>query len=178
MFACDHAAISPDFMTLSKGLTGGYLPLSVVMTSDEVYNAFYCDYNEHKAFLHSHSYTGNPLACSAALATLEIFEQNDILGENAKKSRYIKEKLERFSLLSNVKEIRQQGMVTAIELEGYTSEQRIGLKIYEYALTQGVLLRPLGQVIYFMPPYVISYEEIDKMIEVAYEGIVKVLKED
>jgi adenosylmethionine-8-amino-7-oxononanoate aminotransferase len=178
MFACDHAAISPDFMTLSKGLTGGYLPLSVVMTSDEVYNAFYCDYNEHKAFLHSHSYTGNPLACSAALATLEIFEQNDVLGENAKKSRYTKEKLERFSLLSNVKEIRQQGMVTAIELEGYTPEQRIGLKIYEYALTQGVLLRPLGQVIYFMPPYVISYEEIDKMIEVAYEGIVKVLKED
>ncbi len=178
MFACDHAAISPDFMTLSKGLTGGYLPLSVVMTSDEVYNAFYCDYNEHKAFLHSHSYTGNPLACSAALATLEIFEQNDILGENAKKSRYIKEKLERFSRLSNVKEIRQQGMVTAIELEGYSPEQRIGLKIYEYALTQGVLLRPLGQVIYFMPPYIISHEEIDKMIDVAYEGIVKVLNGD
>ena len=178
MFACDHAAISPDFMTLSKGLTGGYLPLSVVMTSDDVYNAFYCDYNEHKAFLHSHSYTGNPLACSAALATLEIFEKNDILGENAKKSRYIKEKLEKFSLLSNVKEIRQQGMVTAIELEGYSPEQRIGLKIYEYALTQGVLLRPLGQVIYFMPPYIISHEEIDKMIDVAYEGIVKVLKED
>ena len=178
MFACDHAEISPDFMTLSKGLTGGYLPLSVVMTSDEVYNAFYCDYNEHKAFLHSHSYTGNPLACSAALATLELFEQNDILGENVKKSRYIKEKLERFSLLSNVKEIRQQGMVTAIELEGYSPEQRIGLKIYEYALTQGVLLRPLGQVIYFMPPYIISDEEIDKMIDVAYQGIVKVLNED
>ena len=178
MFACDYAEISPDFMTLSKGLTGGYLPLSVVMTSDDVYNAFYCDYNEHKAFLHSHSYTGNPLACSAALATLEIFEQNDILGENEKKSHYIKENLERFSLLSNVKEIRQQGMVTAIELEGYLSEERIGLKIYEYALTQGVLLRPLGHVIYFMPPYIITYEEIDKMIEVAYQGIVKVLKED
>lgn len=178
MFACDHAEISPDFMTLSKGLTGGYLPLSVVMTSDDVYNAFYCDYNEHKAFLHSHSYTGNPLACSAALATLEIFEQNDILGENEKKSSYIKEKVERFLLLSNVKEIRQQGMVTAIELEGYLPEERIGLKIYEYALTQGVLLRPLGHVIYFMPPYIISYEEIDTMIEVAYQGIVNVLKED
>ena len=178
MFACEYAEISPDFMTLSKGLTGGYLPLSVVMTSDDVYNAFYCDYNEHKAFLHSHSYTGNPLACSAALATLEIFEQNDILGDNEKKSQYIKEKLERFSLLSNVKEIRQQGMVTAIELQGYASEQRIGLKIYEYALTQGLLLRPLGHVIYFMPPYIISYEEIDKMIEVAYQGIVNVLKQD
>ena len=176
MFACDHAEISPDFMTLSKGLTGGYLPLSVVMTTNDVYQAFYCDYNEHKAFLHSHSYTGNPLACAAALATMEIFENNDILGENEKKSLYIMEKLEKFSLLSNVKEIRQQGMVTAIELEGYQATERIGLKVYEYALTQGVLLRPLGHVIYFMPPYVISYEEIDKMIDVAYEGVKRILK--
>jgi len=160
-------------MTLSKGLTGGYLPLSVVMTTDEVYNAFYCDYNEHKAFLHSHSYTGNPLACSAALATLEIFEQNDILGENEKKRVYIKEKLEKFTDLSNVKEIRQQGMVSAVELKGYDPQERIGLRIYEYALSQGVLLRPLGHVIYFMPPYTITYEEIDKMLEVAYEGIKK-----
>ena len=174
MFACEHADISPDFMTLSKGLTGGYLPLSVVMTTDEVYNAFYCDYNEHKAFLHSHSYTGNPLACSAALATLEIFEQNDILGDNEKKRIYIKEKLEKFLDLSNVKEIRQQGMITAVELKGYEPQERIGLRIYEYALTQGVLLRPLGHVIYFMPPYIITYEEIDKMITVAYEGIKKI----
>ena len=174
MFACEHAEISPDFMTLSKGLTGGYLPLSVVMTTDDVYQAFYCDYNEHKAFLHSHSYTGNPLACAAALATLEIFEKNDILGENEKKALYIKKELEKFLDLKNVKSIRQQGMVTAIELVGYEAEQRIGLKIYEYALTQGVLLRPLGHIIYFMPPYVINYEEIDKMIDVAYKGIQKV----
>jgi len=171
MFACEHANISPDFMTLSKGLTGGYLPLSVVMTTEDVYNAFYCDYNEHKAFLHSHSYTGNPLACSAALATLEIFEQNDILGDNEKKRVYIKEKLEKFLDLPNVKEVRQQGMVTAIELKGYDVKERIGLRIYEYALSRGILLRPLGHVIYFMPPYIITYEEIDKMIKVAYEGI-------
>ncbi len=176
MFACDHAEISPDFMTLSKALTGGYLALSVVMTTHDVYQAFYCDYNEYKAFLHSHSYTGNPLACAAALATLEIFEQNDIIGENEKKSRYIKEALEKFSVLPNVKEIRQQGMVTAIELKGYEATERIGLKVYEYALTQGVLLRPLGHIIYFMPPYVITYEEIDKMIEVAYEGVKKITK--
>jgi len=176
MFACDHAEISPDFMTLSKALTGGYLALSVVMTTNDVYQAFYCDYNEYKAFLHSHSYTGNPLACAAALATLEIFEQNDVLGENEKKSHYIKEKLEKFSALSNVKEIRQQGMVTAVELKGYEATERVGVKIYEYALTQGVLLRPLGHIIYFMPPYVISYEEIDKMLEVAYEGIKKVAR--
>ncbi|MFT7879235.1 MAG: adenosylmethionine--8-amino-7-oxononanoate transaminase [Sulfurimonas sp.] len=177
MFACEHAEISPDFMTLSKGLTGGYLPLSVVMTTDEVYSAFYCDYNEYKAFLHSHSYTGNPLACAAALATLELFEKEDVIAENEKKSRYILEKTEKIKALSNVKEIRQQGMITAIELKGYSAEDRVGLSVYQYALTQGVLLRPLGHIVYFMPPYTISYEEIDKMIDVAREGIARVRKE-
>ena len=175
MFACEFASISPDFMTLSKGLTGGYLPLSVVMTTHNIYNAFYCDYNEHKAFLHSHSYTGNPLACSAGLATLEIFETQDILEQNEKKSLYILEKIQEIKKLPNVKEIRQQGMVTAIELKGYDAKERIGLKIYEYALTQGVLLRPLGHIIYFMPPYIITLEEIDKMIKVAKEGIENLL---
>jgi len=158
-------------MTLSKGLTGGFLPLAVVMTSDEIYNAFYCDYNEYKAFLHSHSYTGNPLACAAALATLELFEARDVLGENRQKSAYILEKTERFKQLENVKEVRQTGMITAIELQGYAPEERIGLRVYEYGLSHGVLLRPLGHIVYFMPPYVITYEEIDKMIDTAYDAI-------
>lgn len=171
MFACEHADISPDFMTLSKGLTGGYLPLSVVMTTNDVYMAFYCDYSEYKAFLHSHSYTGNPLACSAALATFELFENSDVLGENIKKSKYIMESLDKFKVFDNIKEIRQQGMITAIELQGYDASRRIGVEVYKYALKNGVLLRPLGNVIYFMPPYTISYEEIDKMVDVAYGGI-------
>jgi adenosylmethionine-8-amino-7-oxononanoate aminotransferase len=171
MFACEQANVTPDFMTLSKGLTGGYLPLAVVMTTNEVYGAFYCDYNEHKAFLHSHSYTGNPLACSAALATLELFEASDVIGENRKKSAYILNKLEKFKTLSNVKEVRQTGMITAIELKGYTAEERIGLKVYQYGLDNGVLLRPLGHIVYFMPPYIITYEQIDKMIDTAYEAI-------
>ncbi len=171
MFGCEQAEVTPDFMTLSKGLTGGYLPLAVVMTTNKVYNAFYCDYNEHKAFLHSHSYTGNPLACSAALATLELFEASDVLGDNRKKSAYILEKLEKFKTLSNVKEVRQTGMVVAIELKGYKPEERIGLKVYQYGLNNGVLLRPLGHIVYFMPPYIITYDEIDKMIDTAYEAI-------
>jgi adenosylmethionine-8-amino-7-oxononanoate aminotransferase len=171
MFACEQASILPDFMTLSKGLTGGYLALSVVMTTDKVYNAFYCDYNEHKAFLHSHSYTGNPLACSAALATLELFEASDILGHNREKSLYMELNLERFKSLDNVKEARILGMIAAVELKGYKAEERIGLKIYEYALSQGVLLRPLGNVIYFMPPYIITIEEIDKVLDVMYDAI-------
>ncbi|HIP28413.1 MAG TPA: aminotransferase class III-fold pyridoxal phosphate-dependent enzyme, partial [Sulfurovum sp.] len=142
-----------------------------VMTTNDIYQAFYCDYNEHKAFLHSHSYTGNPLACAAALATLDIFEHNDILGENEKKRSYIAIETEKFISLPNVKEVRQQGMITAIELQGYEASERIGLRLYQYALSQGVLLRPLGNIIYFMPPYIISYEEIDKMIDVAYKGI-------
>lgn len=173
MFACEQADITPDFMTLSKGLTGGYLPLAVVMTTDEVYNAFYCDYGEYKAFLHSHSYTGNPLACSAALATLELFEATDVIGENRKKSAYILEKVEKFKKLPNVKEVRQTGMITAIELLGYRAEERIGLKVYQYGLDNGVLLRPLGHIIYFMPPYIITYKQIDKMIDTAYEAIVR-----
>ncbi|MCF6205762.1 MAG: adenosylmethionine--8-amino-7-oxononanoate transaminase [Sulfurovum sp.] len=178
MFACEHADISPDFMTLSKGLTGGYLPLSVVMTTDEVYRAFYCDYNDYKAFLHSHSYTGNPLACVAALATLEIFEREDVICNNIKKSAYLAQRLERFKNLPNVKETRQQGMVAAVELSGYDPKERIGLKIYRYGLENGVLLRPLGNVIYFMPPYIITKAEIDRMMEVAYEGIRKLKIED
>jgi len=171
MFASEQAEVTPDFMTISKGLTGGYLPLAITMTTLEVYNAFYCDYNDHKAFLHSHSYTGNPLACTAALATIELFEASDVIGENQKKSAYILEKLQKFKTLSNVKEIRQTGMIAAVELQGYDPEERIGLKVYQYGLDNGVLLRPLGHIVYFMPPYIITYEEIDKMIDTAYEAI-------
>ena len=171
LFACEHADISPDFMTLSKGLTGGYLSLSVVMTTDDVYQTFYCDYNEYKAFLHSHSYTGNPLACSAALETLSIFETDHILKENIKKSQYIAKKLKDFLTLDNVGTVRQQGMIAAIELKGYDAKERIGLQLYRYGLKHGVLLRPLGNIIYFMPPYIITEEEIDIMMRVAFEGI-------
>jgi adenosylmethionine-8-amino-7-oxononanoate aminotransferase len=172
LFGCEQAGVTPDFMTLSKGLTGGYLPLAVVMTTNEIYSAFYCDYNEHKAFLHSHSYTGNPLACSSALATLELFKATDVIGENRKKSEYILKKLEKFKKLKNVKEVRQTGMISAIELKGYKAKERIGLKVYQYGLDKGVLLRPLGHIVYFMPPYIITYEQIDKMMDTAYEAIV------
>jgi adenosylmethionine-8-amino-7-oxononanoate aminotransferase len=171
MFACEHAQISPDFMTLSKGLTGGYLPLSVVMTTDRVYEAFYCDYNEYKAFLHSHSYTGNPLACSAANATLDIFENENVIEENQKKIAYIAQKLECFQTLPNVANVRQTGMIAALDITGYEPKDRIGLKVFDYALKEGVFLRPLGNVVYFMPPFIITFEEIDLMIDTAYEAI-------
>jgi len=171
MFACEQAGIKPDFMCLSKGLTGGYLPLSVVLTTNDVYMAFYCDYTELKAFLHSHSYTANPLGIAAANATLDIFENENIIEKNKSKSKYIWESMQKFLDLPNVKEIRQTGMISAIEMIDYPWQERKGLKVYEYGLKHGVLLRPLGNVIYFMPPYIIKKEEIDKMINTAYEGI-------
>jgi adenosylmethionine-8-amino-7-oxononanoate aminotransferase len=173
LFACEKAGISPDFLVLSKGLTGGYLPLSVVLTSNDIYAKFYCDYNKHKAFLHSHSYTGNALACAAANATLDIFENENVIENNRKLAAYMAQKLTAFKKLDNVKEVRQTGMVAAVELQGYEPEQRIGLKVYTYGLEHGVLLRPLGHIIYFMPPYIITKEEIDVMMDVALEAVKK-----
>ncbi len=171
LFACEKAKISPDFLVLSKGLTGGYLPLSVVLTSNDIYAKFYCDYSEYKAFLHSHSYTGNALACAAANATLDIFENDNMIEKNRVLAKQMAKKLEKFLELKNVASIRQTGMVCALDLQGYDSSERIGLKVYQFGLKHGVLLRPLGHVIYFMPPYIMTEQECDTMMDVAYKAI-------
>lgn len=178
LFACQQADVSPDFLCLSKGLTGGYLPLSAVLTSNKVYEAFYDDYQNLTAFLHSHSYTGNALACRAALATIGIFQSQDVLGRNRHLAQIMAKAAERFKEHPHVAEVRQTGMIMAIEMvkdkltrEAYPWQQRRGLKVYQYALSQGVLLRPLGNVIYFMPPYVINEQEIERMADVAWQGI-------
>ena len=178
LFACEQAAISPDFLCLSKGLTGGYLPLSAVLTRESVYQAFYDDYETLNAFLHSHSYTGNPLACSAALASLDIFHDEPVLERNRHLAACMRTGVAGLDGHPHVAEIRQHGMILAIEMvrdarsrEPWPWQQRRGLRVYEYALTQGVLLRPLGNVIYFMPPYVIDEEEIALLARVACEGI-------
>ncbi len=168
----------PDFILLSKALTGGYLPLAVVMTTETIYEAFYGDYASLKAFLHSHSYTGNPLACRAALATLDLFKASDVLGNNRRLSQHMANSVQALQDHPHVAEIRQTGMVLAIEmapdksrLTSYPWQERRGLKVYQHALSRGVLLRPLGNVIYFMPPYVINEAEIDLMAQVATEGV-------
>ncbi len=178
LFACEQADISPDFMCLSKGLTGGYLPLSAVLTGNRIYQAFYDDYQNLTGFLHSHSYTGNALGCRAALATIGIFQTEDVLQRNLRLAAAMAKALERFRDHPNVGEIRQTGMIAAIELvkdkqtrEAYPWQQRRGLRVYRHALAHGVLLRPLGNVIYFMPPYVITEQEIALMVETAWQGI-------
>jgi adenosylmethionine-8-amino-7-oxononanoate aminotransferase len=178
LFACEQAGISPDFMCLSKGLTGGYLPLAAVLATDTVYQAFYDDYEKLSAFLHSHSYTGNALACSAALATLELFEQRDVLADNARLATTMAASVAELTDHPHVGEIRQRGMILAIEMvqnkatkTSYDWRERRGLRVYRHALEQGVLLRPLGNVIYFMPPYIINEAEIAQMAAVARDGI-------
>lgn len=178
LFACEQGAISPDFLCLSKGLTGGYLPLSAVLTTNNIYDAFYDNYTNQKAFLHSHSYTGNALACRAALATLTIFETQNILDTNLVLAAKMTELSKRFIDHPHVSEVRQTGMILAIELvknthsrEPYPWQERRGLHVYQYALKKGVLLRPLGNVIYFMPPYVITHEELHFMFDIAWQAI-------
>jgi adenosylmethionine-8-amino-7-oxononanoate aminotransferase len=178
LFACEQAAISPDFMCLSKGLTGGYLPLSAVLTSDRVYEAFYDDYTNLTAFLHSHSYTGNPLGCAAALATLDLLDDGSVLEKNRATAAYMSAAVADLEAHRHVGEIRQRGMILAIEmvadrsgLTAYPWQERRGLKVYQHGLKNGVLLRPLGNVVYFMPPYVIEQEHIDLMAQTARDGI-------
>ncbi len=166
MFACEQADISPDFLCLSKGITGGYMPLSCVLFTNDIYDAFYCDYSEGKSFLDSHSYTGNTLACAVANAVLDIFEKDNVIEKNREKIKLMSELTKPLEKLNNVKEVRQRGMICAIELQGYDPEQRIGLKFFQEALKEGIYIRPLGNVIYFMPPYIITEDEIRKMVGV------------
>ena len=178
LFACEQAAIAPDFICLSKGLTGGYLPLSAVLTTDHIYQAFYAEYSTLKAFLHSHSYTGNALACRAGVATLNIFETQPIIEQNRKLAEKMAQVTARFQDHPNVAEVRQTGMILAIELiknktskEPYPWQQRIGFQIYQHALKHGVLLRPLGNVIYFMPPYIITETELEFLADIAWKSL-------
>ncbi|MFZ5969384.1 MAG: adenosylmethionine--8-amino-7-oxononanoate transaminase [Bacillota bacterium] len=178
MFACEHPEISPDIMCLSKGLTAGYMPMALVLMTDEIYNGFYDDYTNLRAFMHSHSYTGNPIGCAVACESLNIFRDEDVLEKNKITSQKIKDRVEGLLAHPHVGEFRQLGMVGALELvkdkktkEGFAWEKRVGYEIYQIALKYGVLLRPLGNVIYFMPPYVINDRDIDLMIGTAERAI-------
>ncbi len=160
MFACEQAEIRPDFICLSKGITGGYLPLSVTLCTDEIYQAFYDD-STARGFLHSHSYTGNPLACSAALATLDIFEHEQVLQNNRQKSAYIGRKLQEALRGLPVEHVRQTGMIAAFDV--ISSDVGFQQGFYQAALMRGLLVRPIGRTVYLMPPYIISEPEIDWM---------------
>lgn len=185
MFATEHAGITPDFMCLSKGLTGGYMPMSLVLTSNEIYNCFYDDYNKHKAFMHSHTYSGNALGCALAVEVLNIFEDENILEMINQKGKILNENLKlALENHKNVGEIRNIGMINAIELvaskenkERFNSDDRIGYKIYNKALEKGLILRPLGNIVYFNPPYIISDQDMEFMISETKNCIIDILGE-
>ncbi len=160
-FACESAQIWPDFLCLSKGISGGYLPLSLVMTTDAVYQAFY-DADVRRGFLHSHSYTGNPLACRAALATLAIFEEENVIAANRQKSQMIASAFAGLKGDVRVKHVRQQGMIFAFDavVEDAERASTFSRRFFSAALQQELLMRPIGRSVYLMPPYILSEEEI------------------
>ena len=177
LFACEQAGIAPDLMCVSKGLTGGFLPLAAVLAPQHIYEAFLDDSRE-RAFLHSHSYTGNPLACAAARATLGIFEGEPVLERNRTTAARMAALAAPFAEHPNVAEVRQTGMILALELVADTntraplpSTQRAGLRAYRHAIERGVLLRPLGDVLYWMPPYCIDEEGLDLLAEVTRSAL-------
>jgi adenosylmethionine---8-amino-7-oxononanoate aminotransferase len=172
MFAVDYADICPDIMCISKGLTGGYLPMAITVTTDRIYDAFYADYSEGKAFLHSHTYSGNPIGCAAALAVQKIFREQPILENAAKHAKYLTNRLQaEFGDHPHVGEIRHIGLIHAMELvvdkekkTGFDPTKRIGYEIYKKALQRGLVLRPLDNVLYFNPALNITEAELDEAI--------------
>jgi len=177
MFACEQAGIQPDLMCLSKGLTGGFLPLAAVLATQAIYDGFLDDSRE-RAFLHSHSYTGNPLACAAALASLDIFASDDVLARNRATAARMGELAADIAGMPHVAEARQRGMIVAFELTpdgrrdaGFDPALRVGLRAYRAALERGVLLRPLGDVLYWMPPYCIDEAQLDLLADTTRAAI-------
>ena len=172
LFACERAGITPDLMCLSKGLTGGYMPMSITVVKEKIYDAFYADWSEGKAFMHSHTYAGNPLGCSAALAVLDILDEENILERAEETASWLSARMaETFGAHPNVGEIRHIGLIHAVELvedraakRPFDGGRRLGYAIYRRALQHGLLLRPLGDVLYFNPPLNIGRDDLDTAI--------------
>lgn len=183
MFAFEHAGVSPDIMCVSKGLTGGYMPMAITITTQQIYDAFYADYSEGKAFMHSHTYSGNPLGCACGLAVQRVFREDHILEKAQQRAVYLHGRLnERLGGYKHTGEIRHLGLINAIELvknpktkEGFDGSARTGYQIYKKALERGLLLRPLGDVLYFNPPLIINEVEIDEAIDRCENAIYDIL---
>lgn len=172
MFACEHEGVTPDFMCVAKGLTGGYLPLAATLTTERVYEGFLGRHEQFRTFFHGHTYTGNPLACAAALATLRVFEQERTLERLESKIALLAELLARdVQTLGPVREIRRCGFMVGIELEGFPLEARIGHRVTLEARARGAIIRPLGDTIVLMPPLSIEESELRRLVEITAAAI-------
>ncbi len=181
MFACEHEGIAPDIMCIAKGITGGYLPLAATLTTDDIYRAFLGEYREFKTFFHGHTYTGNPLACAAAIANINLFRREKTLKRLQPKIALLSKTLKEFKDLRHVGEIRQKGFMVGIELvknritkEPYAPEEKTGMRVTLECRKQGLILRPLGNVIVLMPPLSISEREIKPMLRIVRSAIERV----
>jgi len=177
LFAFEQAGVQPDLMCLSKGLTGGFLPLAAVLATQSIYDGF-LDASRERAFLHSHSYTGNPLACAAALACLAIFDSDDILARNRAIAGRMAERSAPLASHPHVADVRQAGMIVAFELTRggdrrtpFDPAERVGLRAYRAALSRGVVLRPLGDILYWMPPYCIDEAQLSLLADTTRAAI-------
>ncbi len=178
MFACEHEDVSPDLLCLAKGLTGGYLPMAATLATDKIWQAFLGTYAESKTFYHGHTYGGNPLGAAAALASLDVFQEEHTLEMLPPKIARLKEHLTRIARLAHVGDVRQRSLIAAIELvrnvetkEPYPWEERRGQRVCDFARTQGVWLRPLGNVIVVMPPLAITFDQLDQIMRAVEQGI-------
>jgi adenosylmethionine---8-amino-7-oxononanoate aminotransferase len=164
MFACEHENVRPDLMCVAKGITGGYLPLAATFATQQIFDAFLGAPSEGKTFFHGHTYTGNPLACAAAIASLNLFQKHDLINHVVRKSRLLAGMLEPLKKLPIVKEIRQKGFMVGIELQGFDPKQRTGARVCMNVREHGVIIRPLGHVIVMMPPLAMEVEELQQIV--------------
>jgi adenosylmethionine-8-amino-7-oxononanoate transaminase len=171
MFACEHEGVTPDLMAVAKGLTGGYLPFAATLTTEEIFNAFLGEYAEFKTFFHGHSYTGNQLGCAAALASLQVFEEEGTLGKLSALSGQLSAGLQKLRELPAVVDVRQCGFIAAVEIGSYRVEEQMGIKVCRAMRERGVLTRPIGNVIVIMPPYCISAAQLARVTQVLAESI-------
>ncbi len=181
MFACEHEGVIPDFLCLSKGITGGYMPLAVTITTNEIYDAFLGEFKDLKTFFHGHSYTGNPLACAAAIACLDLFDKEKVLKNLKEKIKILETWLEKISILEHVGDVRNIGFMAGIEVvknkrtkEPYDLSEKIGWRIAYHARDNGVLIRPLGNIVVIMPPLSISKQNLKQLLKVIKDAIVSV----
>jgi adenosylmethionine-8-amino-7-oxononanoate transaminase len=184
MFAVEHEDVQPDIMALSKGITGGYLPLAVTLTSEEIYRVFLGRYDEFKTFFHGHSYTGNPLGCAAAIAALDIFEKENLLSHVKNISSYLADRLQEFEGKEHVGDIRQRGLMVGIELvedrsskRSFSPSLKVGQQVTRKAREGGLIIRPLGDTIVLMPPLTVTEDEIGILVDVTSRAMDSVFKE-
>ena len=178
MFACEHESVSPDILCIAKGITGGYLPLAATITTEDIYRAFLGEFRELKTFFHGHTYTGNQLACAAAIANIDLFKKEKTLQKMQKKIEILRKELDKTKEFHHVGDIRQKGFMAGIELvknkktkEPYPLEERMGWKVCLKARENGVIIRPLGDVVVLMPPLSISQQELKSLVRITAEAV-------